>query len=712
MIAPLRYAFLPALLLGLSACASPAATSDEAPSDAPVDSAEHSADAASGSGDPTDYAVTFNGRQIDLRPYVQGFPYSRITPDLEQGHLLYFETTPEGTWMRTIDRLPEQGQVDLSAGVKLNDIDWSTRNYWGGEYNRTLEGLIFRGDERNDERINLYHLDLETGQVRALTDVDYIYAVGFSEDERLMAYVVRQGSEEPFNSCLRVRDLSTDQEQQIWCDEGGDDRLTWSAIEFDPANRHVVLTMQHDGDRRTTNLALFELPRPAEHDDQAVVAPRLLLERGTRHMRLGAIADTFDGERLLYISAESGQDALYTLDVATAESTLFTRLDHEISGLEIVQTSEAPLLFLLLEHPTGSILELRDLASGELLQSEKFEESVYVGDAFEGRLALSKSSVRTPFELDLITLERSGPVGRPIELKARRLAELPADLFEKLVHCKVEQVSIETFDNVESPDGPQLRTLHAYYFEPVHPPADADRLVRMTAFYGGGNYFSSANQIMCEAGVATLSPAVRGSSGFGADFAALNDGDLGGDEIVDLFFAARWLEANKGYQPHQIGVYGSSHGGYATMRALTFPPETNDHNDHYPFGFGLSHAGFSDIITFFTTSNIPDWVILEAGDPTTDAEKLRERSPLTHVERLKAPLLLTHGANDSRVPVAESRQFAEAASTTGAPLTYVEFEGQGHGISGLQNTLRYYRAVFSFLEGEVLGGGDSRGGEK
>lgn len=705
MVSPLRNAFLPALLLGLSACATPT-TSQEAPAEAQPRAEDRATDAEANE-DSTDYAVSFNGRQIDLRPYVQGFPYSRITPDLEQGHLLYFETTPEGTWMRKIDRLPEEGQLDLSAGFKLNDIDWSTRNYWGGEYNRTLEGLIFRGDERNDERINLYHLDLTTGEVRALTDVDYIYAVGFSEDDRLMAYVVRHGAQEPFNSCLRIRDLGTGQEQQIWCDEGGKDRLTWSGIEFDPANRHLVLNLQHDGDRRTTNLALFELPHPAEHDEQVFDAPRQLLERGVRHMRLGTIAETFDGERLLYISAESGQDALYALDIESGTSTLLTALDHEISDAEIVEPEgSGPLLFLLLEHPTGSIAELRDLASGELLHRQKFEESVYVADAFADRLALASSSVRTPFELDLVALNADGPVDAPITMEARRLAELPAELFEKLVQCTVERVEFETFDTVETPDGPQPRTLHAYYFEPVNPPADADRLVRMTAFYGGGNYFSSANQIMCEAGVATLSPAVRGSFGFGADFAALNDGDLGGDEIVDLFFAARWLEKNKGYKPHQIGVYGSSHGGYATMRALTFPPETNDHNELYPFGFGLSHAGFSDIISFFNTSNIPDWVILEAGDPTIDAETLRDRSPLTHVDRLNAPLLLTHGSNDSRVPVAESRQFAEAADTADAPVTYVEFEGQGHGISGLQNTLRYYRAVFSFLEEEVLEGGE------
>ena len=59
------------------------------------------------------------------------------------------------------------------------------------------------------------------------------------------------------------------------------------------------------------------------------------------------------------------------------------------------------------------------------------------------------------------------------------------------------------------------------------------------------------------------------------------------------------------------GVAGGSHGGYATMRALTFPPETNGRGEGYDFGFGMSHAGFSSIVSFYDATNIPDWIILE-----------------------------------------------------------------------------------------------------
>src|SRR5690606_2611236 len=121
--------------------------------------------------------------------------------------------------------------------------------------------------------------------------------------------------------------------------------------------------------------------------------------------------------------------------------------------------------------------------------------------------------------------------------------------------------------------------------------------------------------------------------------------------------------------------------------------------ESYAFGFGMSHAGFSDIASFYDATNIPDWVVLESGDPGVpkDRAKMDERSPLTHVERLKAPLLITHGSADWRVPVEESRRFAEAAKAQGRPVQYVEFQGQGHHIEGLALQVQLYQARFDFL---------------
>lgn len=251
--------------------------------------------------------------------------------------------------------------------------------------------------------------------------------------------------------------------------------------------------------------------------------------------------------------------------------------------------------------------------------------------------------------------------------------------------------------------------LHAFLMTPKKPHENKDlNLAVITSFYGGGNAFSTTQQIFCEAGIAWFSPSVRGSFGFGKDFMALNDRDLGGDEIIDLFYAARFLEEKLELSPSQIGVAGGSHGGYATMRALTFPPHTNNRNESYDFGFGMSHAGFSSIVTFYDATNIPDWIILEAGDPATEREKLEDRSPMNHTDLLDSPILLTHGENDSRVGVTESRQFVAAAEEQNKTVTYVEFEGQGHGVSGLRNNVIYFQTRFDFLTDVVCDGNENR----
>jgi dipeptidyl aminopeptidase/acylaminoacyl peptidase len=141
------------------------------------------------------------------------------------------------------------------------------------------------------------------------------------------------------------------------------------------------------------------------------------------------------------------------------------------------------------------------------------------------------------------------------------------------------------------------------------------------------------------------------------------------------------------------------------MRALTFPPQTNGRNESYAFGFGLSHAGFSDIESFYHATNIPDWVALESGDPNVPAERTRmkDRSPLSHVDLLNAPILLTHGANDWRVPVDESRRFAARAKELDKPVQYVEFADQGHAIEGVELQLKLYQTRFDFLAAVVTG---------
>ena len=134
------------------------------------------------------------------------------------------------------------------------------------------------------------------------------------------------------------------------------------------------------------------------------------------------------------------------------------------------------------------------------------------------------------------------------------------------------------------------------------------------------------------------------------------------------------------------------------MRAMTFPLTYEGH-PRFEFGFGLAEAGFSDIVAFHDATNIPDWVVLEAGDPAVpeDRARLEERSPVNHTERLSRPIFLLHGSNDWRVPVDGSRQFVAAAEANGKDVVYVEFPGQGHRVKGVARNVEAWQRRLDFL---------------
>jgi dipeptidyl aminopeptidase/acylaminoacyl peptidase len=353
----------------------------------------------------------------------------------------------------------------------------------------------------------------------------------------------------------------------------------------------------------------------------------------------------------------------------------------------------------VVKRPYESELFVLDATSGEIRTQHVFDETIVPLDYRGDTVFFSAQSRRKMFALEQVTLHHE-PGSTALRIVRTTRATVPDEVARQIETCEVERVQIPTFD--EDPRTGQTRTLHAYVHRPRHRwPRREQQFALIQAFYGGENRWDTQAQVFCAAGATVVSPSVRGSAGFGAAFAALNDHDLGGNEIFDLVYVARWISEREGLSPRQVGVYGASHGGYAAMRALSMPETVNGRSDHFDWGFGLSWFGFSNIVTFYEHCNIPDWVLLEAGDPRTEREKLLDRSPISHVDRIRAPLLLLHGENDNRVPVTESRQMAEALRRAHKRFVYEEFEGQGHGLKGLANQHRVWRTVFRFLEREA-----------
>uniref|UniRef100_UPI003D1B2FE2 alpha/beta hydrolase family protein n=1 Tax=Kroppenstedtia sanguinis TaxID=1380684 RepID=UPI003D1B2FE2 len=69
-----------------------------------------------------------------------------------------------------------------------------------------------------------------------------------------------------------------------------------------------------------------------------------------------------------------------------------------------------------------------------------------------------------------------------------------------------------------------------------------------------------------------------------------------------------------------------------------------------------------------------------------------------HVDNIRAPLFVVHGANDPRVPISEAEQIVDALKKRNHPVEYLRYEDEGHGLAKLENRVHAYSAIAESLE--------------
>jgi dipeptidyl aminopeptidase/acylaminoacyl peptidase len=120
---------------------------------------------------------------------------------------------------------------------------------------------------------------------------------------------------------------------------------------------------------------------------------------------------------------------------------------------------------------------------------------------------------------------------------------------------------------------------------------------------------------------------------------------------------------------------------------------------------GVDVVGISDLRTFLKNT-APYRRILrisEYGDPDKDADALAKLSPMTYVDRVKAPLLIEQGASDPRVPAGEAIQIRDALDHRGVPCDLVLFPDEGHGAQKRENRVVQFGAAIVFFEKYLAG---------
>jgi len=211
-------------------------------------------------------------------------------------------------------------------------------------------------------------------------------------------------------------------------------------------------------------------------------------------------------------------------------------------------------------------------------------------------------------------------------------------------------------------------------------------------------------QFLANRGYAVMQVNYRSSSGYGKHYSNAGNREWGiGAMQHDITDAVEWLKSEGVADPAKIGIFGGSYGGYATLAGVTFTPDL--------YACGVPYVGPSNLLTLI--NSFPEYwkPFLEGtwykkvGNPEVEAdvEDLKARSPLFHSDRITAPLLVVHGANDPRVKQHESDQIVVDLRKKGKPVEYIVAPDEGHGFRAPNNRKALAVAMEKFLA-KHLGG--------
>ncbi len=216
------------------------------------------------------------------------------------------------------------------------------------------------------------------------------------------------------------------------------------------------------------------------------------------------------------------------------------------------------------------------------------------------------------------------------------------------------------------------------------------------SFHGGPEAeerpgFRSEYQALLTQGIGVFAPNVRGSAGFGKRFENLDNGALRANAVKDIKTCVDFLIAKELADRARVGIAGGSYGGYMTMAGVTEYPDL--------FAAAVDLYGVVNFETFF--AHTEPWMAavskVKYGDPVFDEATLRALSPIHKLDRIKAAIMVQHGANDTNVPVVEAEQIVRSLRERGVPVEYLLFADEGHGFRKQANRTKSTLGMVEFF---------------
>jgi dipeptidyl aminopeptidase/acylaminoacyl peptidase len=533
--------------------------------------------------------------------------------------------------------------------------------------------LVYEVDEGGNAEPRIYATDSQGAPPRDLMpDIPKGARVGFiqwSQEGRSFLYVVHLPGEK--HTTIHEFDVKSGRSEPVWRSTA---RLSF--VLASPDLRTLVLQeVRSDVD--------FELYAWRRGDGE----PTLLTPDETR-MAYRPTAFSKDGRTLYYVADGGGEfSKLHRLDLETRTAQVALEREWDVDSgafsrgwryfVTVVNLDGTPEVAVS-DVQSGRTVHLPDVPGGGALVPVAFSGS-------DSLLAAKSVTDTHPEALYLVDLRKGA---------ATLVAEvLPASLRGRtLVAGKA--VRIPSFDE---------RKVPALLYSPPSGPGPFPAVIDI---HGGpnaqaGRRFSAIRQYLVAKGYVVLVPNVRGSTGYGRSYASLANMDLGGGPLRDVVSCKKWLVDHARVDGNRVAIMGASYGGYMALAAAVFEPDE--------FVAHVDFFGFSDLKRL-VSSYPPYWLVYASyahklyGDPNNPAHAgyQREHSPVHFLDRVKRPLLVVQGENDTIVRKDQSEAVVKPLRERGLPVHYLVVPGEGHGFSSTRSRVLAYTTMDRFLDRYVF----------
>lgn len=207
--------------------------------------------------------------------------------------------------------------------------------------------------------------------------------------------------------------------------------------------------------------------------------------------------------------------------------------------------------------------------------------------------------------------------------------------------------------------------------------------------------YNDETQLFAQNGYAVVRVNYRGSPGYGKKISKDHQFEFRKMQ-GDIAEAARFMVTQGIADPNRIAIMGASFGGYSALCGAAFESEL--------YRCAISKMGVFDWEEMIKSLKRKDLLyahhkLLEGlGNPKEHKERFEEISPIYHIDKIKVPIFLIHGKDDSKVSIRQSKVLRSELKKHGIEHEVLFLDGEGHALFSPKNRMKAYKQILRFLD--------------